>query len=253
MQEFYGLEDLTLEDVLWDNEGRRRGELLNLEAQLFPGLAADWTVKALEKQAGWNQGVCPWDISGAELRRALREMLGFDELLEQMPQGSEWTTLDLRPYVDRARSLAPQIQTVLHFTIRDEMNDTQIVHQLLSQLGLKFEFRWSRSVPGQEGTKLKVFHLVAEVWQRLWEVLERRKLRRVPLEPRNEVGSSLSFNDLTVGDDPAIPNMPSSAQWLTPDCLADVRGWWAAATIPEAQADLRQAIPEEVLRRALAS
>ncbi|HEY9908101.1 MAG TPA: plasmid replication protein, CyRepA1 family, partial [Thermosynechococcaceae cyanobacterium] len=113
MQEFYGLEDLTLEDVLWDNEGRRRGELLNLEALLFSGLAIDWTVKALEKQAIWNQGVTPWDISGAELRRKLREMLGFPELLEQMRAGWEWTARDLQPYADRGRSLAGQIQAIL--------------------------------------------------------------------------------------------------------------------------------------------
>jgi hypothetical protein len=42
------------------------------------------------------------------------------------------------PYADRARSLAKQIQAILHFTIRDEMSDVQIIHQLLSQLGLKF-------------------------------------------------------------------------------------------------------------------
>jgi hypothetical protein len=50
IQEFYGLEELTIDDVLWDNEGRRRGELLNLEALLFPGLAIDWTVKALRSR-----------------------------------------------------------------------------------------------------------------------------------------------------------------------------------------------------------
>lgn len=46
-KEFYCLDSLTLEDVLWDNEGRRRGELLNLEVQLFPGVAIDRTTKAL--------------------------------------------------------------------------------------------------------------------------------------------------------------------------------------------------------------
>lgn len=58
-KEFYCLDQLTLEDVLWDKAGRRRGELLNLEAQLFPGVASDRTAKALEKQVTWNQGYCP--------------------------------------------------------------------------------------------------------------------------------------------------------------------------------------------------
>ena len=253
IQEFYGLEELTLEDVLWDNEGRRRGELLNLEALLFPGLAINWTVKALEKQATWNQGVTPWDISGAELRRKLRELLGFSELLERMQEGWEWTVFDLQPYADRARAMTPQIQAVLHFTIRAEMSDTQIVHQLLSQLGIKLEFRWSRSVPGHEGQKLKVFHLNGEVWQRLWSVLERRHHRRVPLDISNEGGSPLAFNDPKTGGDPVIEDSRTPAQWSDPACLADIRSWWAAATTSEAQAELRQAIPEAVLRQALAS
>ncbi|HEY9906124.1 MAG TPA: plasmid replication protein, CyRepA1 family, partial [Thermosynechococcaceae cyanobacterium] len=253
IQEFYGLEDVTIDDVLWDNEGRRRGELLNLEALLFPGLAIDWTVKALEKQATWNQGVTPWDISGAELRRKLREMLGFPELLERMQAGWEWTVFDLLPYAERARSLADKIQVILHFTIRDEMSDTQILHQLLSQLGLKFEFRWSRTVVGYEGTKLKVFHLLVEVWQRLWRVLERRQARRPVREESAAVGSPLPSNDSKLGGDPTSPDPPTLEEWLTPDCLADVRGWWAAATTPEAQTELRQAIPEAVLRQALAS
>ncbi|HEY9909890.1 MAG TPA: hypothetical protein V6D18_20040, partial [Thermosynechococcaceae cyanobacterium] len=249
MQEFYGLEELTLDDVLWDNEGRRRRELLNLESLLFPGLAIDWTVKALEKQATWNQGVTPWDISGSELRRALREKLGLPELLEHMKTGWEWTVFDLLPYADRARSLANQIQAILHFTIRDEMSDVQIIHQLLSQLGLKFEFRWSRAVEGYEGTKLKVFHLVTQVWQRLWSVLERRQARRPVREELEGVGSPPSFNDSKLGGDP-IRNIPSDLErWFVPECLADVRQMWESfQSDPELLADLRRQVPESVLR-----
>ena len=86
-QEFDALETLTIGNVLWNNEGQHRGELLNLEALLFLGLAIEWTVKALEKQATRNQGETPWDISGAELRRKLREMLRFSELLAKMQRG----------------------------------------------------------------------------------------------------------------------------------------------------------------------
>ena len=247
MQEFYGLEELTLEDVLWDNEGRRRGELLNLEAQLFPGLAIDWTVKALEKQATWNQGVCPWDISGAELRRKLREMLGFNELLAQMQAGGEWTAIDLQPYADRARSLADKIQVILHFTIRAEISDTQIVHQLFSQLGLKFEFRWSRSIEGHEGKKLKVFHRVTEVWQKLWGVLERRQARRSPRETSEPDGSPQPFNDSKLGGY-LINNIPADlGTWFAPESLADVQQMWEAAD-GRLRADLIKSVPETVLR-----
>jgi hypothetical protein len=54
--DFYGIDPKTLnvEQVIDDKNGRRRGELLNLETQLFPGLAADRTTRALERQAAWN-------------------------------------------------------------------------------------------------------------------------------------------------------------------------------------------------------
>ena len=53
------LKTLTVEDCLWDREGRRRGELLSLEALLSPSVALERTARALEKQASWNQGYCP--------------------------------------------------------------------------------------------------------------------------------------------------------------------------------------------------
>ena len=59
------------------------------------------------------------------------------ELLERMQQGWEWTAINLPLYAERARSMAIQIQAALHLTIRKEMSDVQIVHQLLSQFGLK--------------------------------------------------------------------------------------------------------------------
>jgi hypothetical protein len=106
-KEFYGLESLNLEDVLKDNEGRWRAELLNLETQLFPGLAIERTVKALEKQAAWKQGVCPWDVSHAELRRELRSGLGLDGLIAKLRSGWQWTKYDLSFYAEKARAFAP--------------------------------------------------------------------------------------------------------------------------------------------------
>ena len=209
-------------------------------------MAINRTVRALEKQATWNQGITPWNISGAELRRKLRELLGFNELLERMQQDWEWTASALHPYAERARSLTDKIQAILHFTIRGSMSDTQIVHQLLSQLGLKFEFRWSRSIAGHEGTKLKVFHLVAEVWKRLWNVLERRHGRR-PVQEESGIGSPLASNDLNVECDPTPSSPPDLEAWFTPESLADVQQMWKLAD-GGMRADLTRGVPQAVLR-----
>jgi len=115
LKEFYALAVLTVEDVLWDRQGRRRAEILNLEAQMFPQMAIERTVKPIEKQAQWQQGYCPWDLAHVELRRRLRQMLGFDGLIEQLQGGWEWTKHDLVGYAAKARALAPEIKLALNF------------------------------------------------------------------------------------------------------------------------------------------
>jgi hypothetical protein len=197
LKEFYGLEELTVDDILADKEGRRRGELRSLEELLYPGVAVDRTVKALESQLKWNQSLCPWDISSAALRRTLREQLGLTDFLTQ---DKEWTKYDLYGYACKARQWAAQIKQALNLTITKDMSDVQIVHQLLSQLGIKTEFRWSRSVPGYEREKLRVYRLQLVRWQESIAILEQRKARR---DCAASAGSPLSFKLNNPAGDPA--------------------------------------------------
>ncbi|MBD2023743.1 plasmid replication protein, CyRepA1 family [Leptolyngbya sp. FACHB-711] len=202
LKEFYCLEELTVEDILADKEGRRRGELRSLEELLYPGVAVDRTVKALENQLKWNQSLCPWDISNAELRRALRERLG---LIDFLNPDKEWTKDDLYPYACKAREWAAQIKQALNLTITEGMSDVQIVHQLLSQLGTKVEFRWSRSIPGHEGEKLRVYRLNLTCWQESIAILNRRNVKR---ERAESVGSSLPLSNQNQPGDPLAISAP---------------------------------------------
>lgn len=211
--DFYGVEpqSLTPEFVLWDREGKRRSELLSLEAQIHQNLSLERDIKALERQRRWHQGLCPWDFSHAELRRSLREKLGLHDFLDPT---IEWTEYDLASYAVKARELATQIQVALNFTIptgskangKPKMSDVQIVHQLLSQLGIKVTFRWSRSVAGHEGEKLRVYRLDAEHWQELTAILERRRAERERIEQSGDEAKasagSPSFvdNQISQGD-----------------------------------------------------
>ncbi|KAM3094400.1 plasmid replication protein, CyRepA1 family, partial [Phormidesmis sp. 146-12] len=206
-KEFYCLNRLTLEDVRWDNGGRRRGELLNLEGQLFPNVALDRAARALEKQATWNQGYCPWDISGSQLRRWLRTQIGLDELIAKLRAGWHWCQYDLKPYADRARELTQPIKVALHYTITHDMSDTQIIHQLLSQLGIKLTLRWSRSHLGYEGEKLRVYCLDSVHWQQVWAILQRRQMKRQQIQqhPSAEepgTGSPAQFESEAATGDP---------------------------------------------------
>ena len=212
LKDFYQLEDLTLEDILADREGRWRGELLNLEAQLYPNVALDRTVKALEKQRSWRQFLCPWDIPGTAIRREIRDKLGLTEFIRTAATGWEWTGRDLAPIAEMARQYAPTIKAHLNFTISARVSDTQIVHQLLSQLGIKTKFRWSSNHPSYPGKKIRVYGLKLDHWEQCMAILDRRALNRqqkleqaelVPVER-----SPLTLDLITLkGDLPANPTL----------------------------------------------
>ena len=254
-KEFYCLDSLTLEDVLWDKEGRRRGELLNLEVQLFLGVASDRTTRALEKQATWNQGYCPWDISGSELRRWLRAQIGLDELIAKIRFGWQWCKYDLKPYADRARELTQQIKVALHYTITNTMSDTQIIHQMLSQLGIKLAMNWSRSHPGYEGEKLRVYSLDLTHWKRVGTILQRRQAKREQLQKQQldieeGAGSPVRFKIENAAGDPGEEPSAEPDPWLTKVALSDVMGWIEASGYdPEVMAEIQQVIPEYVFEK----
>ncbi len=212
IKDFYCLDELTVEDVLWDKSGQRRAYLLNLEAQINPELSLDRTAKSLEKQASWNQGVCPWDISGTALRQKIREALGLNDFLDP---NKEWNLADLKPYADKIRQYAPEVLQHLNRTISEKMSDTQVVHQLLSQFGIKIKFRWSRFEPGFEKQKIKVYRLDALVWHSLMSILAKRAARRERLQNQGESdGSGMSFNTQNNLGDPNQHHAKSLAEKL---------------------------------------
>ncbi len=252
LMDFYALEELTVEEVIWDNEGRKRGEVLSLEAQLSPEAAIDRTVRGLERQAKWNQGYCVWDVSQAALRRMVRDRIGLTELIQKMRDGWQWCRYDLQPYAERARRIAPQVKVALHFTIKDEMSDVQIIHQLMSQLGLKFVQHWSRSVEGHEGEKLRVYTLDHQAWERMWSTILRRQQQRQQRQAdRGGEGTAIGgsppiFHSLITGGDPVLDQY---AEWLTEECVSDLRQMWEATEVDAVARDsLLQMVPEPVLR-----
>jgi hypothetical protein len=213
LKEFYCLETLTLQDIMLDREGRTRGELLNLEAQLYEGVALDRTVKALERQAAWRQALCPWDISGTELRREIRDRLGLTQFIRRAATGWEWAKADLEEIAGVARQFAPAIKAHLNFTITEEMSDVQVIHQLLSQMGIKTEFRWSVNHPSSLGKKIRVYSLNMHHWGICWSILERRGQRRERLDTgESEIaGSPAGFSSVDMVGDPQ-PQQPATAQ-----------------------------------------
>jgi hypothetical protein len=146
----------------------------------------------------------------------------------------------------------------LRITI-DKMSDTQIVHQLLSQLGIKVDQHWSRSVPTHEGEKLRVYQLDQEHWQSAWAVLERRAAKRDERQQQMQadqligelrVGSPPHFGDNKEGGDPGQELDAKQAELLSDECLADLRSMIAMAGEDAALlAEIRAMFPQAVLER----
>jgi hypothetical protein len=250
-------EELTIEQVLDDRGGRFRGEILNLEAQVFSTVAVNRSVQALERQMSWNQGLCPWDISGMALRRELRQKLDLNQFFDI---DREWVAEDLEAIAQKARENAAQIKKILNFTIprgcnedgKLQMSDVQIVHQLLSQMGVKVDFRWS----GSGKYKHRVYRLEADRWSLLMSVVEQRRVERESLPQKgveDEKGSPVDLiKDEEWTGDP-LDDDRAIELWITPESLADVRSMWdSAAEDMHQQSVLREFIPEVVLEKAIA-
>ena len=171
LREFYCVDELDKDLILEDKQGQRRAQIASLEHLLYPQTAMESTIKSIDAQLRWNCGNCPWDISGAELRRKTRETLG---LLDFLTEGWEWGEADIAPYAERIRRYASDIKVALNMTINNQMSDTQVVHQLLSQLGLRTKFRWTR----KDGVKQRIYRLNQEHWQAIRAILNRRLQRR---------------------------------------------------------------------------
>jgi hypothetical protein len=181
LKDFYKVDKVDIDFVLADRKGRRRAEILSLEAQIDDDVAVDRTVKALEKSIGWAGYICPWDISNTALRVELRRVLGLNDFFDLE---KTWTAADLKSYADQIRQYSKEIKDVLGLTISDKMSDVQLVHQLLAQLGVKCarDKQITQKVPGQKNKRIRVYKLDNRNWQDLTEVIERRKQSRAAAE-----------------------------------------------------------------------
>ena len=195
--EFYCLpvDEVGAELVAWDNDGRRRGQLLNLEHFLNPETAAAADVRSLEKQAKWERGFTPWDMGNANLKMKVRQLLHLEHYLED---GKTWTSASLSDFKKYALSLAAQIKAVLNFTVKEEMPAVQILNQLLEQMGMECD----RTQTRKDKIRIRTYTVSPLAKQRNEAVIERRKKRRE--QPDEGVTPPSSINEIRRGCDTKI-------------------------------------------------
>ncbi|MBD2234878.1 plasmid replication protein, CyRepA1 family [Phormidium tenue] len=173
------LDEVTADLVLLDNDGRYRGQLQELEAFLHPELASTIDARSVEKQAQHNLGICPWDISTAELRRQVRGLLGIDQWITCE---REWSGDDegLMEFAAKALDMAPQVKAALNVAIRPDMSPQQILGQLLDQMGIETASRQSR----QDGRRCRWYQVDQASKAQALGILMRRVERRKATEER---------------------------------------------------------------------
>ncbi|MBD2034016.1 DUF3854 domain-containing protein [Leptolyngbya sp. FACHB-321] len=250
LQDFYDLEALTVDAVLADKDGRTRREILGLEALLNPQTAIDRSAKALEKETAWNHGVTPWDFSHAPLRVSLQREIGLDVLFSKIQTGWLYGKDDLKPYADRARSLAPEIKVALHFSIKENMSDVQIIHQLFSQMGIRMKRSTTTKLPGCKDQKVHCYSLDLEVWAGTAAILSRRQAKRERLEALSTAkeNSIHPHEEDHFNEGGGYSETPDA--WLSADNLAGVRSMLELAGDDAVViANIREAIPGYVLER----
>ena len=184
--EFYciSVNEVDRDLVLYDNDGRRRGQLLNLESFLYPDVAMAADVRSLEKQAKWQRGITPWDVGNVSLKQWCRHQLALDTYLEP---DQRWNSDSLADFKKKAVQFSTQIKAALNFTVKPEMSAVQILNQLLEQIGVECKGRQAR----KGGLRVRTYTVVPECREQNTEILERRKLRR---EKLLEDVTPLAFN-----------------------------------------------------------
>lgn len=157
--------------VLWDNDGRRRGQLLNLEGFMHPDTATGADVRSLENQTQWQKGYTPWDLSNAALKSELRHQLNLDAYLQT---GQQWSSESLAEFKTQALQWAAPIKAALNFSVREDMPAAQILNQLLEQMGVECIGKQQR----KDGERIRTYQIDPLTQQLNVEILERRKARR---------------------------------------------------------------------------
>ncbi|OWY63592.1 hypothetical protein B7486_52245 [cyanobacterium TDX16] len=190
--EFYSIENVTPQLVAYDNGGKRRGQIVELEVLLTGAeLSTKRDIDAIERQLKWGHGVLPFDHPCYELRRFARDALG---LLPFLVPGREWTDAELEPLGKRARACSRQVRAFFGFSIPDDplyANNVWIFRRLLEQLGIETK---ARRIGREQSRYVRID---ADAWDELRSILSKRQAKRSALAATTPVALTDSFDVVT--------------------------------------------------------
>ncbi len=174
ISQWYALpsEDITTDDVLFDDKGRLRAGLQKLEYIFFPELATESDINKINKFAPSDSPATVWDLGHSHLQRKVLESIGFYEFLEYAFTGAEWNkeTELVSAIASKCREYSQNIKRVLGFRVNDKMTDVAIVGIILQSIGLKTIGQRRRI----NGDRVSFHKLDLEHLAKIAEILNRR-------------------------------------------------------------------------------
>ena len=201
LADFYCVEDVCPDLVAFDNGGKRRGQIVELEALLHgAALSIGRDIDALERQLKWGHGVLPFDHPSYEVRRFAREVL---ELGQFLIPGQEWSNADLESLGAKARASGHQIKLFFGFTIPNDLeqaNNIWIFRQMMNQLGVKTLSR------RRTREQVRTVWIAPQEWSEVLEIVERRCVRRQEWADNSD--SIKSVNATPVVSEPLVVTPP---------------------------------------------
>jgi len=195
------VDNLSTEDVLFDQQSTMRSQINRLEHLLCPSLAMTRDTKNIDRYTDTDQNnSTPWDYSTHETQRWLTDKLGIINFLIHALDGDEWGAADnalAATFVQTCRNYSNNIKEVFGFTVTDKMRDSQVIGEMLSRIGLKVSRRTERK---QVAKKRKVYHFYSLDFSHLSVIREilKRRLAKLLVDTQNS-GSPLLVKILFEG------------------------------------------------------
>jgi Domain of unknown function (DUF3854) len=191
IQAFFCKIEITPANVLFYH--KHHSGIRQLEALLYGcevSIGRDRT--EIDSQLQWGSLLTPWDLTGHEVKRAVRDKLGLSKFLSLR---QSWTHQDSQEIADLARTYRKDIKTYLNLTIPETASNNWIVAQLLHQVGLRTKAHHK----GRRGEQQAVYSLEPEHFAMIAEILQQRqqfRLQKAAIELVEQPSERLSENKI---------------------------------------------------------
>ena len=167
IQAFFCKTDINAKEVLFYH--KHHGQIRQLEALLYGcevSIKRDQT--ELDAQLQWGSLLTPWDLTGHEVKRAVRDKLGLSRFLSL---NRSWTREESEEIANLARAHSKEIKIYLNLTIPEKADNNWILAQLLHQIGLRTKSHHK----GRRGEQKAVYSLEPEHFTIVAEILQHRQ------------------------------------------------------------------------------